>query len=115
MGLPTEAEMAPGQFGPNQVQGFLQKMLDELLPRWMEKPKFTQFESGEIHVGFRPLHATLPALVIYRDTSGWHLLECAVDGIASYQDPFDLMKEVVRYYAAKSVDEWIFYNYTGAA
>ena len=115
MPLPTEAEMSPGQFGPNQVQAFLQKVLDEILPRWTERPKLVQFENGEIHVGFRPLHSAQPALIIHKDASGWHIVNNVVDGIASYRDPFEVIKEVVKYYAEKTVDEWIFYNYTGAA
>lgn len=114
--LPTEAMMAPSKFGPNQVQGFILRMLEDFLPHWMPKPTVKQFEGGDIHVGALPLNALHPVFHIYKLTSG-HWIVTNYSGLesTSHLDPFSAIKEVVRYYAEAFVDDWISINYTCSA
>jgi hypothetical protein len=116
MDLPTEAKMLPGRFGPNQVQGFLHKILDDLLPKWMSRPSIRQLEGGDIHVGCKPLNAIQSAFVIYQSVTKEHWIVVNTDGQTTYHGcPFSAIRQVVAYYTNNAVDEWIFHNYTCSA
>lgn len=109
--------MAQDKFGPNQIQGFILKMLEDFMPSWMPRPSVKQYEGGDIHVGALPLDALHPVFTIHRSSCGdhWMVHNHAAIETTSHLDPFTAIKEVIKYYAEAIVDDWIFQHYTCSA
>lgn len=113
--LPTEAHLPTERFEPNHVRAILQKMYADLLPPWMDHPATNQDEAGIIYVGNCPLQYNRPVFVIYKHSGEWKVTNNVSGETTSHPDPFNAIKEVVKYYAGLFVEEWVFYFYTCAS